>query len=179
MLHPVKLAASQARETTADARPGAAAQSYSTWLSGAALLMIVYWVGAELYLIDPSKADLAVWQGILISAGSLTIGWLVYDLLCKSPLGKHDGAFDVGGLAGREIEGQGPAMFVAQGMDLGVASALCAADGLSRGPPFPPPAQRCALTWVVSMETCSGVPAKLSVKAANRYCQCPFCDQRL
>ena len=32
-------------------------QSYSTWLSGAALLMIIYWVGGELYLIDPTKAD--------------------------------------------------------------------------------------------------------------------------
>ena len=63
-------------------------ESYWTWLSGAALLMIVYWAGAELYLIDPAKADLAVWQGILISAGSLTIGWLVYDYLCKSPLGE-------------------------------------------------------------------------------------------
>ena len=63
-------------------------ESYSTWLSGAALLMIVYWAGAELYLIDPSKADLAVWQAILISAASLTIGWLVYDFLCKSKLGE-------------------------------------------------------------------------------------------
>ena len=36
----------------------------STWLSGAALLMIVYWVGGELYLLDPTKADLALWQGI-------------------------------------------------------------------------------------------------------------------
>ena len=62
-------------------------QSYSTWLSGAALLMIVYWMGAELYLIDPAKADLAVWQAVLISAGSLGIGWLCYDLLCKSGLG--------------------------------------------------------------------------------------------
>ena len=62
-------------------------ESYATWLSGAALLMIVYWVGAELYLIDPSKADLAVWQGIAISGASLSIGWLVYDRLCKSPLG--------------------------------------------------------------------------------------------
>jgi uncharacterized membrane protein len=62
-------------------------QSYSTWLSGAALLMIVYWMGAELYLIDPAKADLAVWQAVLISAGSLGIGWLCYDLLCKSSLG--------------------------------------------------------------------------------------------
>ncbi|MDA7964697.1 urate hydroxylase PuuD [Ruegeria sp.] len=64
-------------------------ESYSTWLSGAALLMIVYWVGGELYLIDAQKADLALWQGILISAASLTIGWLVYDFLCKSGLGER------------------------------------------------------------------------------------------
>ena len=64
-------------------------ESYATWLSGAALLMIVYWVGAELYLIDPSRADLAVWQAIALSAGSLTIGWLVYDRLCKSGLGER------------------------------------------------------------------------------------------
>lgn len=64
-------------------------ESYATWLSGAALLMIVYWVGGELYLIEPSKADLALWQGILISAASLSIGWLVYDFLCKSPLGER------------------------------------------------------------------------------------------
>lgn len=64
-------------------------ESYSTWLSGAALLMIVYWAGGELYLIDAEKADLALWQGILISAASLTIGWLVYDWLCKSGLGSR------------------------------------------------------------------------------------------
>jgi len=64
-------------------------ESYTTWLSGAALLMIIYWVGGELYLIDPAKADLALWQGILISAASLSIGWLVYDFLCKSPLGER------------------------------------------------------------------------------------------
>ena len=64
-------------------------EAYSTWLSGAALLMLVYWMGAEIYLIDANKADLAVWQGILISAASLTIGWLVYDALCKSPLGEQ------------------------------------------------------------------------------------------
>ncbi|SDD71349.1 Uncharacterized membrane protein [Paracoccus isoporae] len=64
-------------------------ESYSTWLSGAALLMIVYWVGGELYLIDRAKADMALWQGIVISAASLTIGWLVYDRLCKSGLGER------------------------------------------------------------------------------------------
>jgi uncharacterized membrane protein len=63
-------------------------EAYSTWLSGAALLLIVYWVGGELYLLDPNKADLALWQGVLISALSLSIGWFVYDFLCKSPLGE-------------------------------------------------------------------------------------------
>jgi uncharacterized membrane protein len=64
-------------------------ESYSTWLSGAALLMVVYWAGAELFLIDAAKMDLAVWQAILISAGSLTIGWIAYDFLCKSRLGER------------------------------------------------------------------------------------------
>ena len=64
-------------------------ESYSTWLSGAALLMVVYWAGSGLYLIDPAKLELAPWQAILISAGSLGIGWLVYDLLCKSALGRR------------------------------------------------------------------------------------------
>lgn len=64
-------------------------QSYTTWLSGAALLMIVYWVGGELFLLDPTKAELSLWQGILISGGSLTIGWLIYDWLCKSSLSEQ------------------------------------------------------------------------------------------
>lgn len=63
-------------------------ESYATWLSGAAMLAIVYWAGSELYLIDPNVADLAAWQAIAISAASLTIGWIVYDVLCKSKLGE-------------------------------------------------------------------------------------------
>ena len=63
-------------------------ESYSTWLSGAALLILVYWLGAELYLIDHEKNALAVWQAVLISAGSLALGWLIYDFLCKGPLGE-------------------------------------------------------------------------------------------
>ena len=64
-------------------------ESYSTWLSGAALLAVTYWAGANLFLIDPAKADLAVWQAVAISAGSLAVGWLIYDGLCKSPLGER------------------------------------------------------------------------------------------
>ncbi|WP_438956920.1 urate hydroxylase PuuD [Cognatiyoonia sp.] len=61
-------------------------ESYSTWLSGFALLAVVYWSGAELYLIDSNKADLSIWQAIAISAASLAVGWVLYDALCKSPL---------------------------------------------------------------------------------------------
>ena len=61
-------------------------ESYATWLSGAALLMIVYWVGGELYLIDAQKADLALWQGILISPASLTIGVAGSMTICASPV---------------------------------------------------------------------------------------------
>ncbi|PRX38434.1 Uncharacterized membrane protein [Meinhardsimonia xiamenensis] len=64
-------------------------ESYTTWLSGAALLAVVYWAGAELYLIDPAKADLALWQGVAISAASLAVGWIVYDALCRSRLGER------------------------------------------------------------------------------------------
>ena len=61
-------------------------ESYSTWASGAALLMVVYWAGAELYLIDPAKADLSVWQAIACSMAFIVAGWIGYDALCRSPL---------------------------------------------------------------------------------------------
>lgn len=60
-------------------------ESYATWLSGAALMMLVYWAGAELYLLAPG-GPLTLWQGIAVSGGSLAIGWLVYDRLCRSGL---------------------------------------------------------------------------------------------
>ncbi len=62
-------------------------ESYWTWISGFTLLVIVYYLGADLYLLNPEVRDLTVWQAIAISLGSLALGWLVYDLLCKSKLG--------------------------------------------------------------------------------------------
>ena len=64
-------------------------ESYATWLSGFALLAVVYYLGAEFYLIDPAVMDLAVWQAVAISVGSLALGWALYDGLCRSPLGEH------------------------------------------------------------------------------------------
>lgn len=63
-------------------------ESYATWLSGFALLFLVYYLGADLFLVDPGVLDLATWQAIAISLVSLGLGWLVYDMLCKSPLGE-------------------------------------------------------------------------------------------
>ncbi|MDG1169003.1 MAG: urate hydroxylase PuuD [Sulfitobacter sp.] len=62
-------------------------ESYSTWLSGFALLILVYYFGAEFYLIDPAVADLTTFQAILISLGSLAFGWVAYDQICKSRFG--------------------------------------------------------------------------------------------
>lgn len=62
-------------------------ESYSTWLSGFTLLVVVYWLGGELYLIDPAVLDIPVWQGALISAASLALGWVAYDRLCRSRFG--------------------------------------------------------------------------------------------
>lgn len=58
-------------------------ESYATWLSGFALLVLVYYLGAEFYLINPNIADLSVWQGVVISLASLAFGWLAYNTLCK------------------------------------------------------------------------------------------------
>ncbi|WP_029041714.1 urate hydroxylase PuuD [Cucumibacter marinus] len=63
-------------------------ESYSTWLTGFAMLAIVYYAGANLYLIDPNVMDLPVWGGIALSMASIGVGWVLYDLLCKSPVGK-------------------------------------------------------------------------------------------
>ncbi|MGR3341985.1 MAG: urate hydroxylase PuuD [Paracoccaceae bacterium] len=62
-------------------------ESYATWLSGFALLILVYYLGAEFYLVDPNVLDIPVWQAILISLSSLGFGWLAYDFICKSRFG--------------------------------------------------------------------------------------------
>jgi uncharacterized membrane protein len=54
------------------------------------LLALVYWYGAEVYLIDPTVADLSAPAAIGIAAAFIGAGWFVYDLLCRSPLGRDD-----------------------------------------------------------------------------------------
>jgi uncharacterized membrane protein len=58
-------------------------EAYTTWLSGFALFIVVYYVHASSMLVDPSVADLGTWEAILISIGGLVIAWLAYDGLCR------------------------------------------------------------------------------------------------
>lgn len=66
-------------------------EAYTTWLSGMALLIVVYYAAAPLYLIDRTVLDLTPGAAIGVSIGGLAAGWVVYDLLCRSPLGRADG----------------------------------------------------------------------------------------
>jgi uncharacterized membrane protein len=58
-------------------------EAYSTWLSGFALFVLMYWLHARTYMIDPSVADLAPLTAVAISAALLVGGWLFYDQLCR------------------------------------------------------------------------------------------------
>ena len=65
-------------------------EAYTTWLSGFALLVLVYYLGADLFLIDKSVLDLTAVQAALIAFLSLVVAWLAYEGLCRSPLGNHE-----------------------------------------------------------------------------------------
>ncbi len=58
-------------------------EAYTTWLSGMGLLAIVYWVGANTYLIDAGVMALTLTQAVAISVASIVISWFIYDVLCR------------------------------------------------------------------------------------------------
>ncbi len=68
-------------------------EAYWTWISGFSLLVLVYYIGAQSFLIDPAKAALSQPAAIGIGLFALGSGWLVYDALCRSPLGAHSRLF--------------------------------------------------------------------------------------
>lgn len=67
-------------------------EAYATWVSGACLLTFVYWLQADAFMVDPSVAAISGTTAAGIGMGSLVVGWVVYDLLCKSPLAERPGA---------------------------------------------------------------------------------------
>ena len=72
-------------------------EAYTTWLSGFALMIVVYYLDAELFLVDKSILDLTPLEAALFSFCSLALAWLLYESACRSGLAKHDVAFAIGG----------------------------------------------------------------------------------
>lgn len=65
-------------------------EAYTTWLTGVFLLVLIYYVGAEVYLVDRAVADISAPAAIGLGVAFLAGGWIVYDLLCRSPLGARE-----------------------------------------------------------------------------------------
>jgi uncharacterized membrane protein len=65
-------------------------QAYWTWISGFGLLCWIYYGQSTFFLIDPAVLPLAPWQAAAVGIAALALGWVVYDLICKSPLARND-----------------------------------------------------------------------------------------
>src|SRR6266481_4683372 len=72
-------------------------EAYTTWLSGFALMVVVYYLDAELFLVDKSILDLTPLQAGLFSLVSLVVAWLLYEAACRSGLASHELPFALGG----------------------------------------------------------------------------------
>jgi len=74
-----------------------------TWITGVALLVIVFYMGGGAFLVDPLVSDISVGKAIALSIGLLVGSWIVYDVVCLSPLGRAPGllaALLAAGIAG-------------------------------------------------------------------------------
>jgi uncharacterized membrane protein len=65
-------------------------EAYTTWLSGFALLVVVYYASADLYLVDKSVLDIGAPTAAAVAFVSLLAAWLAYEALCRSPLARHE-----------------------------------------------------------------------------------------
>jgi uncharacterized membrane protein len=65
-------------------------EAYTTWLSGFALLVVVYYLSAELFLIEKSVLDVSPATAVAISVVTLLVGWLAYEALCRSQLARNE-----------------------------------------------------------------------------------------
>jgi uncharacterized membrane protein len=59
-------------------------EAYTTWLSGFALMVVLYYFDADVRLVDAGAADLEEWQAIALSVGGIAVAWIVYDVLCRT-----------------------------------------------------------------------------------------------
>jgi uncharacterized membrane protein len=73
-------------------------ESYSTWITGFLLIVIVYWLGGRAMMLDASST-LTQAQAVGLSLGLLVAAVVVYDVLCRTPVYTDNRAFGVVGLA--------------------------------------------------------------------------------
>jgi len=98
-------------------------EAYGTWISGIALMALVYYASAGLYMIDLEILDITELQAVAISIGGIVLGWAIYDGMCRSPLGRNDVYLAVAGFVFLVMLGYGyTQIFSARGafMQMGV-----------------------------------------------------------
>jgi|TARA_B110000211_G_scaffold80524_1_gene94323 uncharacterized membrane protein len=64
-------------------------EAYTTWITGFLLLSLMFYVGAETYLIDKRVADLTQLQAIVLGIGSIVVGVGIYEALVRTKLRNH------------------------------------------------------------------------------------------
>ena len=64
-------------------------EAYTTWITGFLLLSLMFYLGAETYLIDKRVADLTQLQAVLLGIGSIVIGVGIYEVLVHTKLRSH------------------------------------------------------------------------------------------
>jgi uncharacterized membrane protein len=74
-------------------------EAYTTWLSGFALFVVLYYTDAGLRLVDPSIADIETWQAVALSVAGIALAWVVYDVLCRTVGQRSQAALAVVGTA--------------------------------------------------------------------------------
>ena len=74
-------------------------EAYTTWLSGFALLVVLYYTDAHARLVDPTVADLSAWQAVVLSLAGIGLAWVVYDVLCRTVGERSEAALVVIGIA--------------------------------------------------------------------------------
>jgi len=65
-------------------------EAYTTWISGMFMMVLMYWYGAEIYLIDPGVAAISKPVAIAIGIAVIPVGWIAYNWLCESDIGKKE-----------------------------------------------------------------------------------------
>jgi uncharacterized membrane protein len=100
-------------------------EAYATWWSGISLLVLLYYVGAREYLLDPAVSTIGPAAAVALGAATLAAAWIAYDQLCRSPLGARPAALAaLGGALVAALAWSLSQVFSARGAYIHVGAAL-------------------------------------------------------